>query len=78
MSKEDFKEYDISDEQWREYSIAVGDVVVNTRINNPVKLFITKNKIRIIDKEGICHWVPSYKVVGLRWFSPTTEKGFAF
>ncbi len=46
---------DISSEQWREYTFGEGQTV---RIDKPLQLYVSDNGHRILDAEGVSHYVP--------------------
>lgn len=54
---------DISSEEWREYRFLDGQCV---RIEQPTQLYVSENGHRILDAEGISHYVPM-KWIHLRW-----------
>lgn len=65
---------DISDEEWREYTFGVGIV----RIEQPKWLHVkrqteTQHSHRIIDANGISHYIPS-GWIALKWKSPTGKE----
>ena len=66
----DFK--DISSEQWREYMFADGQVV---RIEMPLKLYVSDNGHRILDAEGVSHYVP-LGWIHLKWRAKDGEPHF--
>ena len=47
---------DISSERWREYLFADGETVV---IDNPLQLHVSQTGHRILDAQGISHFVPT-------------------
>lgn len=51
----DLKFTDISSEVYREYKFPGGDVV---RIDNPVKLNVSKNGHRVWDQQLVSHYIP--------------------
>lgn len=66
----DFK--DISSEQWREYTFADGQAV---RIEKPLKLYVSDNGHRILDAEGVSHYVP-LNWIHLKWQAKDGEPHF--
>ena len=68
-------EHDISTEQWREYDYGNGRVY---RIETPVTLYIKEGGSghRILDKEGVTHWVPVNCHYCLRWYAPAEPVSF--
>ncbi len=71
-------EYDISDEEWREYDFEKRIY----RIEAPVKLFIRPDSTthRVLDVNGIVHLVPSIGLRGcvMRWKPKNPAKPVAF
>ena len=66
----DFK--DISSERWREYTFADGQAV---RIDNPLRLYVSDNGHRILDAEGVSHYVP-LGWIHLKWQAKEGEPHF--
>lgn len=63
---------DISSEQWREYTFEAGQTV---HIEAPLKLYVSENGHRILDAEGISHYVP-FGWVHLKWKAKDGEPQF--
>lgn len=63
---------DISSEQWREYTFDNGQTV---RIDKPLKLYVSDNGHRILDAEGVSHYVP-LGWVHLKWLAKDGEPHF--
>jgi hypothetical protein len=63
---------DISSEEWREYAFSDGQSV---HIDHPLKLYVSDNGHRILDAEGISHYVP-LKWIHLKWKSKNGEPQF--
>lgn len=57
----DFK--DITSELWREYTFGDGQTV---RINEPLRLYVSDNGHRVLDGEGVSHYVP-FGWIHLKW-----------
>ena len=75
------KRLDISDELWREYEYL--DVTTSYKgyhIENPVALFIKEGGTghRIIDAEGVVHWIPVNIPHVIRWKPKNPKKPVAF
>jgi hypothetical protein len=66
----DFK--DISSEQWREYTFPEGQAV---RVVKPLKLYVSDNGHRILDAEGVSHYVP-FGWIHLKWLAKDGEPHF--
>ena len=66
----DFK--DISSEQWREYTFDEGQTI---RIDKPIRLYVSDNGHRILDAEGVSHYVP-LRWVHLKWQAKDGEPHF--
>lgn len=69
------KELDISSEQWREYDYGGGKVY---RIFSPRTLYIKEGSTghRILDGEGVTHWVPVNVFHTIRWYAPEQPVSF--
>jgi hypothetical protein len=66
------KEYDLTDEVWREYEFGDSNEHAYTyRIEAPKSLFLVPNGTthRVLDSEGVVHCVPAVGRLGcvLRW-----------
>ena len=79
--KSDLKEYDISDEEYREIVFVDADAVY--RIEAPQKLFIRPggSTHRVVDAEGVAHCYPAPEDMGLtviRWKTKDAAKPVTF
>lgn len=74
----DLREYDISDEEWREYDFGGRTY----RIDKPVKLFLRVGGTthRVVDSEGVVHCAPTVGQDGcvLRWKNFDTDEPVQF
>lgn len=64
----------ICTEAWREYTFAGGEVV---RIEEPLELHVSANGHRILDGDGVSHYVP-LTWVHLKWKVKDGEPSFSF
>ena len=71
------KEYDLTDELYREYDLGTR----NYKINKPLKLFVREGGTthRVLDSDGIVHCIPfPAPGVVLRWAPRDCTKPVAF
>jgi len=63
---------DISSEEWRRYDFASGVPVV---IDHPTHLSVSKNGHRILDAQGISHYIP-LSWIHLSWKAKPGQPNF--
>lgn len=68
------KQQDISTEEWREYDYGTSVY----RIDNPITLITREGGSghRIVDANGVTHWVPVNVHYCLRWYAPSEPVSF--
>lgn len=71
VNESDYEFTDISSEQWREYDFDG----VNVRIENPQWLAVSSNGHRILDGQGVSHYV-GFDGFYLKWKSGDEEAHF--
>lgn len=75
-TSQDFK--DISSEEWRQYIfLSAGGAIHKEVINSPAYLAVSANGHRILDSDGISHYIPS-GWVSLSWKSKEGFPHFVF
>lgn len=62
----------ISSELWREYTFGDRQTV---RIDKPLKLYVSDNGHRILDADGVSHYIP-FGWVHLKWQAKDGEPHF--
>lgn len=67
--------FNVSTEQWREYTFIKEGTERKVKIKDPIAVAVSKSGHRVLDKEGVSHFVPA-EWIELKWKAKTGKPHF--